>query len=232
MTTERAPRNRNLTPPDTYVGIFAEALTRLPGAETPAEDVRKEQFEKFVKTGFPGPKVETWKYSPLGPIARTAFRPAGDEAEQGVAVGDYLVPGDNISRFVFINGMIDREHSDRLMAVGGITIGGLGDALSAGAISPADLLSGDDDISGFDALNGAFADCGAVIKVDAGHRAVQVLFISTGSQPERMINPRIVIELGDGASLDLVETHIFGDDAGQLTNLVTRCTVGEGAVLR
>ncbi|MGI9508223.1 MAG: Fe-S cluster assembly protein SufD, partial [Geminicoccaceae bacterium] len=40
------------------------------------------------------------------------------------------------------------------------------------------------------------------------------------------------IELADGASLHLVETHVFGDEAGLLTNLVTRCKVGERAVLR
>ena len=47
-----------------------------------------------------------------------------------------------------------------------------------------------------------------------------------------MINPRLVIELGDGASLHLVETHVFGDDAGMLTNLVTHCAVGKAASLR
>ena len=229
---ERAPKNRNLTPPDAYAGIFAEALTRLPGAETAAEDVRRQQFVKFEKAGFPGPKVETWKYSPLGQIAKIAFRPVGDKADQAAAVEQYLVPGDDVSRFVFINGVIDREHSDRLMAIGGVTIGGLGDALAAGAVSAADLLCSDDDERGFDALNGAFADCGAVIKVETGHRSVQLLFMNTSGQPDRMVNPRIVIELGDGASLDLTETHVFDDDAGQLTNLITRCKVGAGAILR
>ena len=229
---ERAPRNRNLTPPDGYAGIFAEALATLPGAETKAEEVRKKQFENFEKSGFPGPKVETWKYSPLGAIAKTAFRPVGGETAEDAAIDDYLVPGDDVTRIVFINGALDREHSDRLLNVAGVTIGSLGDALAAGAISPKNLLSVGDEERGFDALNAAFADCGAVIKVDAGHRMAQLLFVSTGSQPERMINPRIVIEVGAGARLDLVETHVFGDDSGLLTNLVSRCAVGEGATLR
>jgi len=235
MAVERAPKNRNLTPPEAYAGIFAEALANLPGADGPAEAVRKAQFEKFEKIGFPGPKVETWKYSPLGKIAKTAFRPADDQATSNAAVDDYLIPGDGVTRLVFVNGIIDRERSDRLVTLGGMMVGSLADALAAGAIDPGDLLAGGDDERGFDQLNGAFADCGAVIKIAAGHQTaapVQFLFVSTGSQSERMINPRIVIELGDGASLELVETHVFGDEAGQLTNLVTRCTVGEGAVLR
>ena len=84
-------------------------------------------------------------------------------------------------------------------------------------------------------LNAAFADCGAVIKIDAGHELddpIELLFVSTDDRAERMINPRILIELGDGASLDLIETHLFGEQSSLLTNLVTRCTIGEGAKLR
>jgi Fe-S cluster assembly protein SufD len=194
--------------------------------------VRKAQFEKFEKTGFPGPKVETWKYSPLGSIAKSAFRPAGSDSAAKAAIDDYLVPGDDVTRLVFVNGVLDRESSDRLISVGGVTIGSLGDALAANAIDPNQLLTSGDEERGFDQLNAAFADCGAVIKVDAGHRVAQLLFVSTGHQAERMINPRIVIEIGDGASLDLVETHVFGDEAGMLTNLVTHCTLGAGATLR
>ena len=230
--TERAPRNRNLAPPEAYAGIFAEALATLPGAETPVEEVRKNQFKNFEKAGFPGPKVESWKYSPLGEIAKIAFRPAGGETTSDAAIDDYLIPGDDVTRLVFVNGEVDRERSDRLLAVGGVTIGSLGDTLAAGSISADALLTVGDESRGFDALNAAFADCGAVIKVDAGHRVAQLLFVSTGSQSERMVNPRVVIDVADGASLHLVETHVFGDEAGQLTNLVTRCTVGEGATLR
>ena len=235
MSMERTPNNRNLTPPDGYAGIFADALTALPGAETPTEDVRKKQFEKFEKIGFPGPKVEEWKYSPLGPIAKTAFRPASGEAASDTAIDDYLIPGDDVIRLVFVNGSLDRERSDRLVSLGGITIGSLEDALAANAVNAKDLLTADDQERGFDALNAAFADCGAVIKIAAGHELddpVQLLFVGAGNQPERMINPRILIELGDGASLDLVETHVFGDEAGLLTNLVSKVSIGQGATLR
>lgn len=232
---ERAPKNRNLTPPEAYAGIFAEALATLPGAKTLAEDLRRKQFEQFEKTGFPGPKVETWKYSPLGSIAKTAFRPAGGEASTHARITDYLIPGDDVTRLVFVNGVIDRKHSDHFVNLGGITVGSLGDTLAAGVITADELLASGDEERGFDQLNAAFADCGAVVKVAASHQTaspVQLLFMNTGDQQESMVNPRIMIELGDGASLDLVETHVFGDQSDQLTNLVTRCTIGKGAVLR
>ena len=230
--TMRAPKNHNLTPPKAYAGIFAEALATLPGTETPAEEVRKKQFKIFEKTGFPGPKVESWRYSPLGPLATTVLKPARGEIGPALSADDYLMAGDDITRLVFIDGTIDRERSDRLLSVGGVTIGSMEDALAAGAIDADDLLSISDETRGFYALNAAFADCGAVIHVNTGHRVVQLLFISGGNQPERMINPRITIEVGDGASLDLIETHVFGGETDQLTNLVTRCKIGKQAKLR
>ena len=234
--TERAPRNRNLAPPEAYAGIFAEALATLPGAETPAEAVRKAEFEKFEKTGFPGPKVEEWKYSPLGPIARTALRPSSETAveSESTRIDDLLIEGDDITRLIFINGKIDRERSSRLIHLGGVTVGAIDDALAAGAIEPEALLTGGDAERGFDALNGAFADCGAVIRIPEGQTSqpVQLIFASTGRQPESMINPRILIDVGDGASLELAETHIFGEGSELLTNLVTRCRVGKEATFR
>ncbi len=233
--TERAPRNRNLAPPEAYAGIFAEALATLPGAETPAEAVRKAQFEAFAKTGFPGPKVETWKYSPLGSIAKSAFRPTSEESAADAPLDDYLIPGDDLIRLVFVNGRLDREHSSRLMTLGGITIGSLDDALAANAIDAEALLVAGDEERGFDALNAAFADCGAVIKLAAGHKLdqpIQLLFVSSGHQAERMVNPRIVVDIGDESSLELIETHVFGDDAGLLTNLVAQVSLGRDATLR
>ena len=64
-----------------------------------------------------------------------------------------------------------------------------------------------------------------------GH-PIQLMFASIGSQPEAMINPRLLIDIGDGASLDLAETHIFGEGSSLLTNLVTRCWIGKEAALR
>ena len=228
MTIERAPKNRNLTPPETYAGIFADALTDLPGG---AEAVRKAQFEKFEKIGLPGPKVEEWKYSPLGAIAKTAFRPASAIGDRPALDGFLL---QDATRFVFINGILDQDQSNPAVIDDGVIVASLETALQRDLI-PTDKLFENADDRGFDQLNAAFADSGAVIRVEAGRKVekpVQLLFVSSGDQPERMINPRIVIELGDGASLHLVETHVFGDEAGLLTNLVTRCDVGERASLQ
>ena len=141
MTVERAPKIRNLTPPDAYARIFAEALTALPGAETPTEDVRKKQFEKFEKIGFPGPKVEEWKYSPLGAIAKTAFRPVDEGTFGHPDVDPYLLPDADATKLVFINGDLDTTRSDRFVATDQLTVASLRDALQEGLVDADDLLA-------------------------------------------------------------------------------------------
>ncbi|MGI9499943.1 MAG: Fe-S cluster assembly protein SufD [Geminicoccaceae bacterium] len=235
MTVERPPRNRNLTPPEAYSTIFRDRQADLPGGTAAVSAVRKQQLERFQTIGFPGPKVEAWKYSPLGAIAKTAFHPVDQTTFGDGAVDGCLVPDDGAIRLVFINGDLDPERSDSLVATEKMTVASIGDALGQGLIDASELLAPGDDERCFDALNGAFADCGALIRVADGHAVtapVQLVFMSTGNQAERMINPRIFIKLGAGASLDLVETHVFGDEAGLLTNLVTRCSLGEEAKIR
>ncbi len=231
MTIERAPKNRNLTPPEAYSGVFADAVASLPGSAGPADALRKQHFERFQKIGFPGPKVEEWKYSPLGAIAKTAFRPAAAITGQP-AIDGFLL--EDATRFVFINGILDRDRSSAAVTDDDIVIATLEEALQQNLIPAEDLFGGADD-RGFDQLNAAFADCGAVIRIKAGRdvtKPVQLLFVSSGDQQERMINPRISIKIEAGAKLNLVETHIFGDEAGLLTNLVTHCQLGENATLR
>ncbi len=228
MTMQRTPKSRNLAPPEAYAGIFADVLADLPGT---AEAVRRAEFEKFKKTGFPGPKVEEWKYSPLGAIAKTAFKPAA-AIDDRPAIDRFLLQ--NAVRFVFINGILDQERSSPAVIEEGVIIASLEAALQQDLIPTEELFENADD-RGFDQLNAAFTESGAVIRVEAGRKVekpVQLLFVSSGDQPERMINPRVVIELGEEASLKLVETHVFGDKAGLLTNLVMKCNVGERASLR
>ena len=61
---------------------------------------------------------------------------------------------------------------------------------------------------------------------------MQLLFVSVGQDQPTLISPRNVIVLGDGAQLDLVESHVALAGGNNLTNLVSRMVVGRGARLR
>ncbi|MDX1517931.1 MAG: hypothetical protein R3288_13885, partial [Woeseiaceae bacterium] len=61
---------------------------------------------------------------------------------------------------------------------------------------------------------------------------VQLLFVSVDQDCPLLINPRNVVIVGDGARLDLIESHIVLGAGRSLTNLVNQVVVGQGAELR
>ncbi len=236
MITRTAP-NRMLAAPEGYGSLFGTTLPTLPGhGQGEIEKLRRESFERFQSLGFPGPRVETWKYSPVGRIAKEAMGPASNVSLGRDDIAPYLADDAGIRHLVFVNGRFQAGLSDSGHHGEGITVAPLGDALAAGLIQPADLLREEDPAArGFSSLNAAFADSGVVIDIADGiscDRPVQLLFVSVGSDQPTMVNPRSLIKIGNGAKLELIETHLFKESGRQLTNMVTTCSLGEGAEFR
>ncbi len=237
MTITRPIPNRMLAAPSSYEGVFAEALPSLPGHQlAEVNGLRQQHFERFQATGFPGPKIEAWKYSPVGPLAKEAMGKAAPVDLPASEIEPYLADEPNIQRLVFVNGHLRADLSAPCCDQGGMIVATIDDALANGLIAPSDLLAEEDRSKrGFSSLNAAFAGSGAVIKVadNVGlDRPVQLLFISVGDDVPTMTNPRLVIKLGRESRLGLIETHVFKKSGRQLTNLVTACILGEKSELR
>jgi Fe-S cluster assembly protein SufD len=229
-----AMAQQRIEAPAHYRALFGEALADLPGAATlPCRRLREESFARFEALGFPGPKAEAWKYTPLGSLAKLEFRLPARVDIDPEEIAPFLLD-DAVASLVFVNGRLASGLSDKLSARNGITITSLDKALERGDRDCLDLLSEADE-SGFSALNGALAAGGCVINVAdraAVRRPVQLLFVSVGQDPPTLINPRNLVVLGDGARLDLVESHVALRGGRNLTNLVNRIVVGAGAQLR
>jgi Fe-S cluster assembly protein SufD len=224
---ERIRTPKNILPAEDYGALFGQAVTALPGDAAS----REASFARFKEQGFPGPKVEEWKYSPLGPIAKEAMALALPVEIDRATVAPYLIPDEGAIRLVFVNGHLAAELSDPGIAKNGRLVLPLTEALANGETGPLDAT---DSERGFDALNAAFASGGAVIRLGEGMKLdgpVQLLFVSVGGDAPSMVNVANRIELADRAELDLVETHLIKKGGHQLTNLVSRITVGENAVL-
>ena len=98
----------------------------------------------------------------------------------------------------------------------------------------ADALGGLRDERSFTALNSAFAGAGAWIELDDGADAedpLQLLFLTVGQQAAFMSHPRIVVRLGAGARLRLIESHVGFGAGASLTNLVSQIELAAGSVL-
>jgi Fe-S cluster assembly protein SufD len=228
-----ATTHQRIAPSAHYRALFGAALPELPGAATvPCRRLREESFARFEALGFPGPKAEAWKYTQITPLTRLEFRlPERVEIDRA-DIAPFLVEA--AATLVFVNGRFAAGLSDSVSAGTGVTVTSLDQALERGDFACLDLLPEDDE-PGFSALNTALAAGGCLIRL-TDHATlrgpVQLLFVSLGREQPILISPRNLVVLGEGARLDLIESHVALGGGRNLTNLVNQIVVGRGATLR
>ena len=226
---------RMIAPSERYAALFEAALPGLPGSgHAPVRDWRAASFERFRALGFPGPKVEAWKYTSVRPLVREEYAIAAAAGLRRAAIAPYLLKEAGALRLVFVNGHFAPDLSDDLPALPGRPVQSLARALDEGHASPFELGLESGSERAFSALNAAFATDGCLLRLADGAvlpGPVQLLFVSLGQDQPVLISPRNLAVLGAGARLDLVETHVTLGGGRALTNLVNRFVVGKGAQL-
>ena len=86
----------------------------------------------------------------------------------------------------------------------------------------------------FSALNTAFLQDGAVIRIDDGvvlKDPVHVVFISTAPGEAVVTHPRVLLLVGDNSQVSVIESYAGLRDAGYFTNAVTQIEAGAGSVV-
>jgi Fe-S cluster assembly protein SufD len=230
---------RTIAPGAPYPALFGAALPELPGSRHAGiRRLREASFERFMALGFPGPKSEAWKYTSVGRLARAEFELASAVGLTRAAIKPYLVPG--ARHLVFVNGHFSADLSDAASDAGAVSdcvmIGSLARALEAGDPAAVAALPEAEPERAFSALNDAFVADGAVIRlgeeVSVGQPIHLLFVVAVEEDRPWLINPRNVIIVGDGAHLDLIESHVVLKSPQSLTNLVNQVVVGKGAQLR
>jgi Fe-S cluster assembly protein SufD len=212
-----------------------QAASRNGGAEPSwLVPVRREAFDSFRTTGFPTARDEEWRFTPVQPIASTAFEPA--PAAQ-VAAGD-LAPfhfgHPEWPRLVFVNGRFDGALSQIPEMPAGVRIGSLAAAIAEDASLERHVARhAPIGTSPFTALNTAFIRDGAFVSVPRGallEQPVTVLFVSTAEAAGAVTHPRNLYLIGDGANVSIVESYVtLAPDARYFTNVVTEVVTGADA---
>jgi Fe-S cluster assembly protein SufD len=233
---ERAPQMQGMiAPSERYAALFEAGLASLPGVDhAPLREWRRAAFDRFTALGFPGPKVEAWKYTSVRPLAREDYALATAVPVRRADLAPYLLDEEDAFRLVFVNGRFAAELSDDVSDLPGRPVQSLAAALESGEVSPFELGLESSTERAFSALNAAFAADGCVIRLDDGAElkgSVQLLFVSLGEDRPTLISPRNLFALGAGARLNLVESHAALGPGRPLTNLVNRFVVGPGALL-
>ena len=223
-----------------YLADF-KSLTQGPGAAGPLwlQDLRDSGWSRFNETGFPTARRgnERWKYTNVGPIAKTDF----GIADKPVSVPSDLLPvyeadGQQIYDLVYLDGRYSPELSSPATASAGITAVSLASVASDSSFGLEGQIGHyappDDD--GFTALNTAFLYDGAYVNIagDCSEKVtVRISYITVDGTKPKVSHPRTLIVLGRNADATVVESYSGPKESVYFTNAVTEISVGDGASL-
>ena len=225
----------------TYRSLFADFERTLNGgAGSTAHALRREALTRFAERGFPTVRDEDWRYTNVNPIAGTAFTAApavqADSALRDAVMANAVAVPDALT-LLFVNGRFQPALSDLDALPDGVEVAAIderldGDGLPGGnPAMAAEVLARNP----FAELNSAFLNHGVVISVRKGvviPRPLHLLFWSAEADAPYVTQPRVVLRLGAGAQLDVVEQYAGADGAVYFTNTLSDIRVEDAAVLR
>jgi Fe-S cluster assembly protein SufD len=216
---------------------FPAVKASLPG-DAAVVGLREAAFDLLAKRGLPHRRIEEWKYTDLRALMRDAAPPAAkpDAAAVTAAFNDAKVlAAIDATRIAFLNGHCARQISDFDTLPQGVHATPLAEALAARhpllqRMSPVEAAR---DNAAY-ALNAAFMADGAVIEVAAGtapERPIHLRFLNGGAAAFSAAS-RVLVVIGKGASVTLIETHEGTDGLAYQPNVVVEIVAEDGATVR
>jgi len=196
---------------NTYLAAFERMERELAASGTPAvHRLRKAAAARFAELGFPGPRDEEWRFTPIAPLARVPFEPA---------------PLDVVDSSISL-------HTPQLPK--GVIVCCLSEAMQKhNALVESHLARHADwKKQPFTALNTAFLRDGAFVYVPPGTVLDEPLFLNFRADRGReghVWHRRALILLGDNSQVTLVESYSGPAEIPYFTNAVTEIVVGPGA---
>ena len=168
---------------------------------------RRQAVERWQRDGFPAPKAEAWRFTPVKLLTDAAGR---------------LEPGSLPARLA----------SPLPDGVDSWTLDGAPDEVARGL---GRVLEGASDRSlAFPDVNTALFDQALVVRVRAGtvlDRPVEVEFGVPEGAAERLWLPRLLVVVEEGAQASLIESYRGPDGLAYSTNAVTEVALAPGAIL-
>jgi Fe-S cluster assembly protein SufD len=195
-------------------------------------DAREGAIASFRESGFPSPKAEAWKHTPLRDLTGTAFTPstAPARAVTEAEAAPYRIAG--AIELVFVDG----HHVAALDGMADPLVQPLSTALAR----PTEDLeahfarhAGDEP---FTALNTAFFTDGGYVRLPADEvvdEPIHLLHISTEPAAPLASHVRHLVLAGPRSQATVVESYVgLPSGSPALTTAVTELVAGEGAHVR
>lgn len=199
---------------------YLDALRRI---ETPdwLRAERRVALARFLRRGLPTPREEDWRYDSLAHLQRARLHAPSATSAGPAGLEDY--PGTLLA-------FLDDDliwHDTRLPAdvLGTLDAAALRDVARAHLGTLADT-------GALVQLNAALWRAGACLRVPAGERLRQPVFLRFDAQEhEAMLYPRVLVVMEAGADAVLVEHYLGNTGQPYWRNAVTEIVLGEGARL-
>ena len=194
---------------------------------------RDRAMGRFLERGFPGPRDEAWRHTPIAPITKVPWEPS----LPGTSAPEELpgVPALGGATAVMVGGYLSKRRSRLDVGLPGLEVRSVRDVLDAepDRLEPelGVLLPGS--ASPFADLNTAFAADGVFVSLAPGtvvEEPIHVVHVAVpGSDPPRVSYPRLLVRAGRGSQCRIVETWTGPTDAVHLTNAVTEIRLEDDA---
>jgi Fe-S cluster assembly protein SufD len=212
---------------------FPAVKAALPGNASIAH-LRDDAFAAFEQTGLPHRRIEAWHYTDLRNLLRDAPELAAKPQSHVIQrAAEHASPLDQVAatRLVMVNGFYDAnistfglpqgvEVKDMHKALGDADLV-LGEHLGAATTTPDPLIS----------LNTAFMNGGLILSIAANTKLdqpIELRFITETIDAIAM-HPRVLVIVGEGAEVTLIESHQGPDGLAYQTNAVVEIFGGNGA---
>jgi Fe-S cluster assembly protein SufD len=205
----------------------AEVASSAPGLAA----LRRKALDRFVADGFPTTRLEAWRHTNPARVAREAWQPAPRIAVERDAIEPIATPLYACGLFVFVNGRYDASLSTPPALGGWLGVSSLASDLSE-ADAPPGLDAVGESVTPFGALNTAFFEDGAHLRVAEGKQVdepVHIVFVSAPGEEPCAAHPRVLIEAAAGSRIVVIEDHVSLGGGTSLTNGVTEIDVGANA---
>jgi Fe-S cluster assembly protein SufD len=190
---------------------------------------------RFEAMGFPTRRDEEWKYTNVRDIARGNFVLAESNEFSPASAAALTLPVEAY-RLTFVDGIYAPALSDVENLPQGVQVLPLSQALEdnhEAVGGPLGRLTGVE-FSAFAALNTAFMEEGAVIRLGAGcvlEKPIVLQFLSRDNAAPTMCHPRVLVEAAARSEATIIEHYTGEANAKNLTNAVAELMLDRGAIM-
>ncbi len=222
---------------------LGEGLVEGPRGEADwLASLRAAARERVTSLGVPTTKTESWRYTGLKRLLEEGFRPVVASAGRRSlpALEELLVPGLVSYRAVLVDGRFEPGLSELGGLPAGVRISGLRQALGADPDALREHLVGlaEAELPLFAALNTAAFEDGLAVLLEPGvrlGRPIELIHLAQGGAVPSVVQPRLVLSLGEGAHATLIERYLgLADDTDctkYCVNAMVQAALGRDAVL-